>query len=74
MFSNKMDLKRVTKVLGAFMEKARKRNATLEFLFHPGMSLPHEINDEFTKQGFIDFHLAQTRDDEKQALLNLGDH
>lgn len=74
MFSNKMDLKRVAKVATAFKAKAQARNATLEFLFHPGISLASEINEEFTKQGFIDFHLAQTRDDEKQALLNLGDH
>lgn len=73
MFSNNMDLKRVAKVLKAFKEKAQVRNATLEFLFHPGISLSSEITQEFTKQGFIDFHLAQTRDDEKQALLNLSD-
>ena len=71
MFSNRMDLERVAKVCKAFKDKAETDNATLEFLFHPGISLPSEINEEFTKQGFIDFHLAQTRDAEKQALLNL---
>jgi len=73
MFSGKMDLLRLRQVIDGFSTRSQKKQCVAEILFHPGMSVPDEIGSEFSKQGFIDFHLSKNRHIEKYALQNRAD-
>lgn len=59
-FSGKMD-GRIKSVLPKFINKAKKQNRQVELLFHPGTMKGSEQTDEFTKQGFNEFHLSENR-------------
>ncbi len=60
-FSGNMDSARLKKVLPAFVRLARRRGITAEILFHPGTALAQELDGEFTKAGFNEFHTSPQR-------------
>ena len=67
-FSGKMD-SRIEKYIPVFNKKSKKHNYITELLFHPGLMLSDEINYEFTKEGFNNFHLSQNRAIEYKEVL-----
>ncbi len=67
-FSGKMDA-RIEKYIQAFIKNSKKNNYITELLFHPGLMLSEEINYEFTKAGFNDFHLSENRAIEYKEVL-----
>lgn len=69
-FSGKMD-ERVQKVLPKFLKLAEKQSKKVELLFHPGTMKESELTDEFTKQGFNEFHLSENRRIEFKNMLNI---
>ncbi|MDD2972486.1 MAG: ChbG/HpnK family deacetylase [Lachnospiraceae bacterium] len=40
----------------------------IELLFHPGIVLPIEINEEYVKPDFVEFHMAEGRKVERHAV------
>ena len=68
MFSGNMDQKRVTILLPSMLEAANRKNRRLEILFHPGVVLPEEFNEDCTKEGFNEFHRSSGRVNEEEAL------
>lgn len=71
-YSGKMDKERVSSVLPNFTKDAKKKSADLEVLFHPGLMKSEELTDEFTKEGFNDFHLSINRSIEKESASLLA--
>ncbi len=69
-FSGKMD-ERIIKTIPVFCKKADKKNRIVELLFHPGLMLNDELNDDFTKEGFNEFHLSENRHIEYKTVKNL---
>ena len=67
-FSGHMDALRVQRVLPRFVRFAHKKNRSVEVLFHPGTMLASEITPEFSKPGFIAFHLDEGRKIEYSAV------
>ena len=68
LFSGKMDEARVEKIWPDMMRYIERRGRMLEILFHPGRVLKEEIGAEYVKRGFIDFHLSENREIEKNAI------
>ncbi|MCI1723323.1 MAG: ChbG/HpnK family deacetylase [Lachnospiraceae bacterium] len=69
--SGHMDEKRVRAVMPGLEHFLEGYGGTMEILFHPGRALPEEIGEEFTKKGFVDFHLSNGRKVEGKALIAL---
>lgn len=69
-YSGKMD-ERIEHVIPIFLQKAGKRNCTVEILFHPGTMLDSELSKEFNKIGFNNFHLSECRKIEANTLRKL---
>lgn len=69
--SGHMDERRVAKLLPAMKERARKRERSLEILFHPGSSLKQEMGEEFVNEGANAFYDSEGRKEEYQSLMNL---
>ncbi len=65
--TGEMDLKRVRLLLPKMKAYARRKNAYLEILTHPGRCLPGEISEEYGSDDRIAF-LAPGRDIEYQML------
>ena len=68
-FSGKMD-DRLNKVLPLYFAKASKKNKSVELLFHPGTMLKSELTEEFTKNGFNEFHLSVNRQTEFSTIIH----
>ena len=62
---------RIIKTIPVFCKKADKKNRIVELLFHPGLMLNDELNDDFTKEGFNEFHLSENRHIEYETVKNL---
>lgn len=71
-YSGHMDEKRLDKVLPFFEKLAIKKNRRVEVLFHPGSVKKEEITPEFTKPGFVQFHLSNNRHIEFDALCRMS--
>ncbi|MBR5017109.1 MAG: ChbG/HpnK family deacetylase [Spirochaetia bacterium] len=71
-YSGHMDEQRLSGVLPAFEKLATRKNRRVEVLFHPGSVKKEEINEEFTKPGFVQFHLSENRNIEFNALCKLS--
>ena len=54
------------------MQKAKDNNRIVELLFHPGLMLNDELNDDFTKEGFNEFHLSENRHIEYETVKKLS--
>lgn len=72
-YSGRMD-SRTEKVIPVFAKKAKKNGMTVELLFHPGTMLKNELTEEFTKDGFNDFHLSGNRKTEFEELKEIKTH
>lgn len=70
--SGHMDLERIKRIYPAMEAHCIKRGRTLELLFHPGTVLPEEITEEYVKDGFVEFHLAEGRKIERHAVDKLA--
>lgn len=66
-FSGKMD-ERIIKTIPVFLKKAEKNHRIVELLFHPGLMTKEELNDDFTKVGFNEFHLSPNRHIEYETV------
>ena len=71
-YSGHMDEERLNEVLPAFEKLATRKNHRVEVLFHPGSIRKEEISEEFTKPGFVQFHLSNNRHVEFDALCRLS--
>ena len=71
-YSGHMDHERLNSVLPLFEKLALKKNRRVEVLFHPGSVKKEEINPEFTKPGFVQFHLSNNRHVELDTLCHLS--
>ena len=71
-YSGHMDYERLRVVLPLFEKLAKKKNRRVEVLFHPGSVKKEEITPEFTKPGFVQFHLSNNRHVELEALCRLS--
>ena len=71
-YSGHMDEQRLNAVLPAFEKLATSKNRRVEVLFHPGSVKKEEITGEFTKPGFVQFHLSENRNIEFKALCKLS--
>jgi hypothetical protein len=70
MFSGCMDEKRVLKVLPDFIRIAKRKDASLELLFHPGYLLPREQALDERKKDFLNFYYDGGRKAEESALCS----
>lgn len=71
-YSGHMDQERLGGVLPLFEKLAEKKNRRVEVLFHPGSVKKEEIAPEFTKPGFVQFHLSNNRHVEFDALCHMS--
>ena len=71
-YSGCMDEARLKAVLPAFERFATKKKTRVEVLFHPGSVKKEEISPEFTKPGFVQFHISKNRHKEFNALCLLS--
>lgn len=67
--SGHMDYERIQKLYGAMTHKAERDNRVLEILFHPGITLPEEVNPELGDAAAEDFYLSSDRYVEKKAVM-----
>lgn len=67
-FSGNMNYSRLKNVLPRITKLQKNVNSKVEILFHPGTMTNDELTNEFTKKGFNEFHLADTRKLEYDAL------
>jgi len=49
-------------------DESQGKAPSMEILFHPGVVLPEEINEEYVKKGFVEFHLSQGRKIERHGV------
>lgn len=71
-YSGHMDEVRLGAVLPLFEKLALKKGRRVEVLFHPGSVKREELTGEFTKPGFVQFHLSKNRYMEFNALCKLS--
>lgn len=71
-YSGHMDEDRLAEVLPLFEKLAEKKKCMVEVLFHPGSVKKEEIAPEFTKPGFVQFHLSNNRHVEFDALCHMS--
>jgi len=71
-YSGHMDQERLIEVLPLFEKLAIKKKRMVEVLFHPGSVKKEEITPEFTKPGFVQFHLSNNRHVEFNAMCRLS--
>ena len=71
-YSGHMDEERLKTVLPAFERLAGKNKRKVEVLFHPGSVKKEEITPDFTKKGFVQFHLSPNRHIEFDAISKLS--
>lgn len=70
--SGHMDLERIKKLYPSMVKVCKRKNKKMELLFHPGCVLAEEINEEYTKKGFVTFHLSKGRKIERHAVDHLA--
>lgn len=68
--SGNMDINRVSKLYKSVSNLADRKNRTLEILFHPGETLPIEINGELNSEAVITFYLNDGRKNEMDTVMN----
>lgn len=68
--SGNMDIERVSKLFHNVQDYASKNGRTLEILFHPGLVMPLEINDELNAEAVISFYLNDGRKNEMETVMN----
>lgn len=68
--SGNMDINRVSKLYKSVSNLADRKDRTLEILFHPGETLPFEINDELNAEAVIGFYLNDGRKKEMKTVMN----
>ena len=71
LMSGYMDEERVQKLFAAMLIQARKKERTLEILFHPGTVLREELHEEFSNAGANEFHVSEGRQIEYKAVMSL---
>ena len=71
LMSGSMDQARVVSLFHDFQHFALSKKRDLEILFHSGVVLPTEITSEYSKQGFIQFHLSENRKKEWETVFCL---
>lgn len=69
--SGKMDIERVLGVLPELKKRAKKKNAILEVVLHPGTALQEEIGEEFVSEDANAFYLSPNRKIEYQTMMGL---
>lgn len=67
-----MDIDRIKKLYPSMLRLCMCKNKKMELLFHPGCVLAEEINEEYVKKGFVEFHLSEGRKIERHAVDNLA--
>ncbi len=67
-----MDVDRVKKLYPSMLGVCKRKKKKMELLFHPGCVLAEEINEEYVKKGFVEFHLSEGRKIERHAVDNLA--
>lgn len=67
--SGHMDAGRVARLMPAMQACAEKKGRTLEVLFHPGTVRKEELTAEFCNAGANEFHIAEGRRIEWQAVM-----
>ena len=72
LFSGKMDRSRVESVWPYMMRYIKRKKKKIEIVFHPGKVHQEEIGEEYVKAGFVEFHLSEWRDVEKEAIHWIG--
>ena len=71
-YSGRMDENRLENVLPFFEKLAINKKCMVEVLFHPGSVKKEEITPEFTKPGFVQFHLSNDRHVEFGAVCHIS--
>lgn len=71
LMSGCMDETRVKKIMSDMKKYAFEKNTSLEVLFHPGTVEKTEITGEYSKHGFVEFHLSPNRGKEWIAVNSL---
>ncbi|MEG1847636.1 MAG: ChbG/HpnK family deacetylase [Lachnospiraceae bacterium] len=71
MMSGHMDIDRMRILYPDMTAFCHKRGKSIEILFHPGTSLPEEITKEYVKEGFVKDHLAEGRQIEYRAVMQM---
>ena len=67
-----MDHKRVGSLYQDMFTYAKKKEQTMEILFHPGTVEKEELTKEYTKEGFVDFHLSKGRKEDWESIHRLS--
>jgi len=71
LMTGQMDDRRVQMLMPHFKKYAEKHHINIEMVFHPGLTLPEEISEEYTKEGFIEEHLSPNRRMEWETIKAL---
>ncbi len=69
--SGHMDYDRIVRLYPKIAAKAERDGRVLEILFHPGLTLPEEVNDEIGEEAARDFYLREDRHVEMEAVERL---
>ncbi len=71
LFSGKMDIKRVNKILPKYIKMAEKTGKDIEVLFHPGYLDENETDFEDKNIAFKKFYLSDGRKTEFDAVMKI---
>lgn len=71
LFSGRMDLKRVSKLIPEFCKIAEKKNLPLEILCHPGGTRRPELLMDIKNQNCVRFYTSEERAIEKEMLMGV---
>lgn len=66
-----MDHERVKSLYQDMYTYSELKGQTLEILFHPGAVKREELTEDYTKEGFVDFHLSDGRTEEWKTINTL---
>ncbi|MBE7050352.1 MAG: ChbG/HpnK family deacetylase [Ruminococcaceae bacterium] len=72
LFSGKMDMKRVEKILPKYISLAKKKNKDIEVLFHPGYISEQEADFNEDNIPFKKFYFSKNRKTEFDAVMNMS--
>lgn len=71
LFSGRMDLKRVKKILPELKKTAERKQVILEVVLHPGRALQKELGEEFVSEEAKAFYLSCDRKIEHQTMMRI---
>lgn len=71
--SGYMDYDRIVRLYPKMAALAKKKDRTLEFCIHPGVTLPEEVTNEIGEKAAKDFYLLSDRKVEKDAVMKIKD-